>query len=98
MLLDVRPPEQFSICHIPVAINAPWKTFDNKADVVTGALHEAQERAGGEAPAVYVVCRRGNDSQRAVARLHEMGFAQAVDVVGGVEGWAKEVDPQFPLY
>jgi adenylyltransferase and sulfurtransferase len=52
------------------------------------------------APApLFVVCRRGNDSQRAVALLRqEVGLSVAVDVVGGTEGWAREVDPGFPLY
>jgi len=47
---------------------------------------------------VSVVCRRGNDSQRALQRIHEMGYTQGVDVIGGVESWARTVDPTFPLY
>lgn len=49
-------------------------------------------------PPLYVVCRRGNDSQRAVARLRQLGIKHAVDVVGGMEAWAREVDPSFPTY
>ena len=67
-----------------------------------GAAAEGAEGAGAGAPAVdlYVVCRRGNDSQRAVARLREVagGLEHAVDVVGGLEAWAAEVDPGFPTY
>lgn len=47
---------------------------------------------------LYVVCRRGNDSQRAVARLRQLGIVHAVDMVGGMEAWAREVDPSFPTY
>lgn len=49
-------------------------------------------------PPFYVVCRRGNDSQRAVAALRRAGISQGVDVVGGMEGWAREVDTSFPTY
>lgn len=60
-------------------------------------VEAATDAALGAAP-LYVVCRRGNDSQRAVAWLRAAGLAQAKDVVGGVEAWAAEVDPSFPVY
>lgn len=47
---------------------------------------------------VYVVCRYGNDSQGAVRVLKELGFEKVWDVVGGLERWAREVDPTFPRY
>lgn len=50
---------------------------------------------------VFVVCRRGNDSQRAV-RLLQSKFAELSieikDIKGGLHQWSKEVDPAFPLY
>jgi adenylyltransferase/sulfurtransferase len=47
---------------------------------------------------LYVVCRRGNESQRAVQYLHKKGFNSAKDIVGGLESWAQSVDPNFPTY
>nr|GEV45315.1 adenylyltransferase and sulfurtransferase MOCS3 [Tanacetum cinerariifolium] len=44
------------------------------------------------------VCRRGNDSQRAVDLLHKAGFTSAKDIVGGLESWAHDVDQRFPTY
>lgn len=52
--------------------------------------------ADASAP-VAVICRRGNDSQVAVLQLRQLDVA-AVDVVGGYEAWAAEVDPEFPIY
>lgn len=46
---------------------------------------------------LYVLCRRGNNSQRIVAKLREMGISNAVDVVGGIEAWAKELEPTMPV-
>jgi adenylyltransferase/sulfurtransferase len=102
VLIDVRPPEQFDICHIPGAVSAPYKNFGAHLDAIEQRVAAVARAAGATQPAappaLYVVCRRGNDSQRAVAALREAGLAHAVDVVGGVEAWAREVDPGFPLY
>jgi adenylyltransferase/sulfurtransferase len=46
---------------------------------------------------VVVMCRRGNHSQLAVQRLREAGVLAAVDVVGGYEAWAQQVDTRLPL-
>jgi adenylyltransferase/sulfurtransferase len=47
---------------------------------------------------VYVVCRRGNDSQRAVSLLGERGFVGAKNIQGGLLEWARTIDPAFPIY
>jgi adenylyltransferase/sulfurtransferase len=46
---------------------------------------------------LYVLCRRGNNSQLAVARMRELGISNAVDVVGGIENWARSVDACMPV-
>lgn len=58
----------------------------------------ASSGSPGEQPPFYVVCRRGNDSQRALAALRRAGISNGVDVVGGMEAWALEVDSSFPTY
>ncbi len=50
---------------------------------------------------VYVVCRRGNDSQFVVEKMRKFLSDLPVvikDVRGGLHAWAKEVDPDFPEY
>ena len=96
LLFDVRPTEQFNICSIPGSINTPWKEFEKHEEFI----HQAVKSHGDHDTTVMVsvVCRRGNDSQRALQRIHEMGYTQGVDVIGGVESWARTVDPTFPLY
>lgn len=69
--------------------------------MISSALQELQEGnnlGSGSHPSLYVVCRRGNDSQRAVQYLHKMGFASARDIIGGLESWAQDADPNFPTY
>ena len=59
---------------------------------VTDASRTAQQRS------LYVVCRRGNDSQRVVQLLRSTGFPHAMDLEGGLQAWAAVADPAFPVY
>lgn len=50
---------------------------------------------------MFVVCRRGNDSQIAVKKLRMMLQDLPVnirDVSGGLTAWAKQVDTAMPIY
>jgi len=51
--------------------------------------------------AVFVVCRRGNNSQLAVGKLRTALKDLPVivkDIADGLKGWAEQVDSQFPIY
>lgn len=47
---------------------------------------------------VYVICRRGNNSQVAVQLLHSAGITEAYDIIGGMTAYAEQVDPSLPKY
>lgn len=52
---------------------------------------------------VYVVCKLGNDSQKAVQLLEKMSGEEVdgitvKDISGGLMAWAKMIDPSFPRY
>lgn len=47
-------------------------------------------------PRLVVLCRRGNNSQRVVARLQSMGVSGVVDVIGGVDEWIRLVQREMP--
>ncbi|KAJ1509342.1 Urmylation protein [Coelomomyces lativittatus] len=46
---------------------------------------------------LYIVCRKGNDSQLAVVQLLTHGI-ECKDIEGGLEAWAEHIDPEFPIY
>ena len=46
---------------------------------------------------MLVLCRRGNASQLAVKELRAAGLARVLDLAGGLEAWAREVDPSMPV-
>jgi len=93
LLLDVRPAHQFEICSIPGACNVPMSSF--QADDVVNMVKE------GGFEEVVVICRRGNQSQRALLALKAAGIqdvADVVDVVGGMASWSRDVDGSCPIY
>ncbi|KAJ0103027.1 hypothetical protein Patl1_04106 [Pistacia atlantica] len=101
VLVDVRPAHHFKIVSLPDSINIPLASLEARLPEISSALKEKEEQNGtnpGSGASLYVVCRRGNDSQRAVQRLQTMGFTSARDIVGGIESWARDVDPNFPTY
>lgn len=99
VLIDVRPQHHFKIVSLPGSLNIPLPSLEVRLSEISAALEDDEKGTySGSGPQIYVVCRRGNDSQRAVQYLHNVGFTSAKDIIGGLEGWAKDVDPNFPTY
>jgi adenylyltransferase and sulfurtransferase len=96
VLVDVRSPNEFEICQLPAnSINIPIKSIlDNKA------VDKVSELVADGNTQLIVVCRRGNDSQLAVARLKEQlgQLCEPKDIIGGLHAWTKHIDPDFPIY
>lgn len=88
LVIDVRPKEQFDICALPGSHNIPLERISQ--DVLPLNLER-------DAP-ILTVCRRGNQSQRAVLKLKALGYTNVKDLIGGVTAYANQVDPEFPLY
>ncbi|KAI3825812.1 hypothetical protein L1987_07463 [Smallanthus sonchifolius] len=101
VLIDVRPSHHYKIISLPKSINIPLASLESRLPEISSELksvQESNETSNGSDVGIYVVCRRGNDSQRAVQLLHKMGFTSAKDIVGGLESWACDVDQRFPTY
>lgn len=101
VLVDVRPAHHFKIVSLPKSLNIPLPSLEARFPEITSALKEEEEQksvGSGSSAQLYVICRRGNDSQRAVQCLHKMGFTSARDIVGGLESWTHDVDANFPTY
>lgn len=52
---------------------------------------------------VYVICKLGNDSQKAVQVMEKMSGSEVEaitvkDICGGLMAWAKTIDSTFPHY
>lgn len=85
-LIDVREPHELQISQIPEAESIPLGQ-------VASRLHELNS-----AEELIIFCKAGTRSARAVELLHGAGFTKAYNLVGGINGWAKDVDPSLPTY
>ena len=93
LLLDVRPERAFRMAALRNSVNVPLADLEARMGEVRRLA--APGEPGASARPVIVVCRRGNDSQRAVQALRAAGVA-ARDLRGGLYAWKREVDLTFP--
>uniref|UniRef100_G1PYJ4 Molybdenum cofactor synthesis 3 n=1 Tax=Myotis lucifugus TaxID=59463 RepID=G1PYJ4_MYOLU len=109
LLLDVRPQVEVDICRLPHALHIPLKHLerrDGKSLKLLGEAIQEGKRGAQEGAAlpIYVICKLGNDSQKAVKILKsltaipELGSLAVQDVVGGLMAWAAKIDETFPQY
>ncbi|PKK25092.1 molybdenum cofactor synthesis 3, partial [Columba livia] len=108
VLLDVRPQVEVDICRLAHAVHIPLSKLEDKDEEYLEYLEkricEEKQRTNGQTPfPVYVVCKLGNDSQKAVRILQELpvkevGSVLAKDIKGGLMAWANKIDPTFPQY
>jgi len=91
ILLDVREEVQFNICALPNAWNIPLDNLEKRID-------DVRAQSQDNLVPVYVVCRRGWDSQTAVEMLCEKGLKNIYHIEGGLVSWTAHIDPTFPTY
>ena len=85
-LLDVREPWELAICGFPEALHVPL-----------GALAGREQELPRERPLI-VFCHVGRRSLLATQYLRRLGLSGAVNLRGGVESYALEVDPSMSRY
>lgn len=95
ILIDVRSESEVKICCLPNAINIPINKIMNEASL--SAIKDAVEKT--KETNHYVICRRGNDSQKAV-KILQKHFPEFkwYDIIGGLYAWHDEIDDTLPLY
>jgi rhodanese-related sulfurtransferase len=86
LLLDVREPWEFEICHIEGSTNLPMGQIPQRVE----DLPESGE--------IVVICHHGVRSQQVIRFLQGQMTASLINLDGGVDAWAREVDRDMPLY
>jgi rhodanese-related sulfurtransferase len=86
LLLDVREPWEFDICRIEGSKLIPMRQ-----------IHTAVEQLDHDQHTV-VICHHGVRSRQVCSYLMQMGFNNVVNLIGGVQAWAHEVDTRMPTY
>ena len=97
LVVDVRTEPEVEMCGLEGSLNIPLGNLQYEGK--RGETMEKLEKMLGEEKEIYVMCRRGNDSQVGVEILRKMLPGVSVrDVVGGLHAWARDVDTNFPAY
>lgn len=86
LLLDVREPWEFAICHLDGSKLIPMREISTAIQ----QLDTDQE--------IVVVCHTGVRSLQVCYYLQNEGFENVSNLTGGVHAWATKIDPHMPTY
>ena len=86
LLVDVREPWEFDICCIEGSINLPMGQTPTRLDEIEDA---------GE---IVLICHHGVRSLQVAAYLGRFHGADLINLDGGVDAWAREVDCDMAVY
>src|SRR5260221_1016037 len=86
LLLDVRDPHEWEISDFEGALHIPKRFVVSRADEIP------RDRE------VIVSCKTGQRSLDSIIALQAAGFTNLVNLKGGINAWAKEIDKSLPTY
>jgi rhodanese-related sulfurtransferase len=85
-LLDVREPWEYGVSRIEGSRHIPMNEVPSRLADLDPDAH------------IVAVCHHGVRSLQVAAWLRQMGYERAQSMSGGIDAWAKAVDPAVPLY
>ncbi len=85
VLIDVRSSQAFEECHVPGAINLPYRRINENVEEVVQLSKE-------KLIVVYCWGPACNAATKAAARLSTLGFS-VKEMLGGIEYWRREGGP-----
>ena len=85
-LLDVREPREIRISQLPGAINIPIGEIPKR-------INELDINGDW-----IVFCRTGKRSARVCQFLIDRQFKSVKNLKGGINTWARRIDPSIPVY
>ena len=86
MLLDVREPHEWDICHI-----------DGARLISPSTIKEDMKGVAHDTP-IVLYCYKGVRSMTALKELKKEGFSNLQNLAGGIDRWALEVETSMPRY
>ncbi len=86
VILDVREPHELDICRIDGAIPIPLGELPSRLSVLDGHWN------------VVTLCHKGVRSLKALEILRSAGFPRVRSLHGGIDAWARAIDPTIARY
>lgn len=85
-ILDVREPQELAICKFEDSLDIPMQS-------VPANLEKLRD-----AELLVVVCHSGMRSWQVTQWLRQQGVANATNLSGGIDSWAREIDTSMATY
>ncbi len=86
VLLDVREPWELERAQLPNSVCIPMRELSFRLE----ELEPQQD--------TVVLCHHGIRSRIACMLLQRAGFERIFNLTGGIDAWARQVEPTMPLY
>ena len=86
VMLDVREPWELDIVRFESCLAVPLAALPERVASLP------RDRL------MVVVCHHGMRSAQATAWLRAQGVGNAVNLAGGIDAWAREIDPAMGVY
>jgi rhodanese-related sulfurtransferase len=86
VLIDVREPWEYELCHIAGSRHIPLSQLPTRLDELEP-----------ERP-YTMICHHGMRSEMAGRFLENQGFMRVTNLVGGIAAWAETVEPTMTRY
>lgn len=86
LILDVREDEELKICSLPTFFHIPLGNLIREWDQLP------RDRI------IVIVCHHGRRSLQAAIFLKSHGFKKVLNLQGGIQAWADQVDPLMAQY
>jgi len=85
-VVDVREPDEFEIAHIEGVPQIPLSQIEARFTEL-----DPNEQ-------IYLHCKGGVRSMKALTFLKQQGFKYVKSVKGGITAWSQEIDQSIPQY
>lgn len=86
-LIDVREADEWALVHLPQAELIPLSQFQQ----------QAMEKLSPE-ETIVLYCHHGMRSARAQGFLKAQGYTSVLNLTGGIDAWALQVEPTMKRY
>ncbi|MCI0400557.1 MAG: sulfurtransferase [Gammaproteobacteria bacterium] len=86
LVIDVREPWEYKVCHIEGSRHIPMAQIAASKDKLQPDVE------------TVVICHHGTRSFQVANYLEQSGFSRVSNLEGGIDAWAREVDPDMPQY
>jgi adenylyltransferase/sulfurtransferase len=103
VVVDVRDPHEWEISALDNTLRIPKGEIQVAKNAVLAGRKLREETVLGDIPKdkeVLFLCRTGKRSADSINMLLEIGYDQdrLYNVSGGILAWAREIDPDMPMY